>query len=196
MKSNLLEHYESDPNTKVIACYLEGIKEPERFRHTLETITKPLVMLKSGRTPRGRIAAESHTKSLAGADAIYSSLLERYGICRAQTFEELYDFSKAFAYLKPPSGNRLVFVTTSGGAAILATDAAETRGPRHRTASPRIVGFARRGRPGPRNTLEPARPHRGRHLKDVQRSDRHGSPPFRHGWSYLRRSRSRMPPSR
>ena len=123
-----IEHYESDPNTKVIACYLEGIKEPERFRNTLEKVTKPLVVLKSGRTPKGRIAAESHTKSLAGADAIYSSLLERYGICRAQTFEDLYDFSKAFAYLKPPSGKRIVFVTTSGGAAILATDAAETEG--------------------------------------------------------------------
>jgi acetyltransferase len=124
----LIEHYEADPNTTVIACYLEGIKEPERFRKVLGTVTKPIVMLKSGRTPRGRIAAESHTKSLAGTDAIYSSLFDRYGICRAQTFEELYDFSKAFAYLKPPSGNRIVFVTTSGGAAILATDAAEREG--------------------------------------------------------------------
>jgi acetyltransferase len=125
---DLIEHYQSDPNTNVIACYLEGIKDPERFRNMLETVTKPLVMLKSGRTPRGRVAAESHTKSLAGADAIYSALLDRYGIHRAETFEELYDFSKAFAYLKPPSGNRIVFVTTSGGAAILATDAAEREG--------------------------------------------------------------------
>jgi acetyltransferase len=125
---DLIEHYESDPNTRVIACYLEGIKDPKRFRSALETITKPLVMLKSGRTPRGRTAAESHTKSLAGADAVYSALLERYGVHRAQTFEELYDFSKAFAYLKPPSGNSIVFVTTSGGAAVLATDAAEREG--------------------------------------------------------------------
>lgn len=125
---DLIEHYEADPNTKVIAAYIEGIKDPVRFQKTLQSMTKPLVMLKSGRTPRGRIAAESHTKSLAGADAIYSSLLKRYGVCRAETFEELYDFSKAFAYLKPPSGNRIVFITTSGGAAILATDAAEREG--------------------------------------------------------------------
>jgi len=124
----LIEHYEADPNTKVIACYLEGIKDADRFRKTLETLTKPLVMLKSGRTPRGRIAAESHTKSLAGTDAIYSALITRYGVHRADTLEELYDFSKAFAYLKPPAGNRIVFVTTSGGAAILATDAAEKEG--------------------------------------------------------------------
>ncbi|MHC1727768.1 MAG: acetate--CoA ligase family protein [Syntrophobacteraceae bacterium] len=125
---DLIEHYENDPNTKVIAAYLEGIKDPIRFQKTLQSITKPLVMLKSGRTPRGRVAAESHTKSLAGADAIYSSLLQRYGICRAETFEELYDFSKAFAYLKRPAGNKIVFITTSGGAAILATDAAEREG--------------------------------------------------------------------
>jgi acetyltransferase len=125
---DLIEHFESDPNTKVIAAYLEGIKDPARFRKILESIAKPLVMLKSGRTPRGRVAAESHTKSLAGADAVYSSLLQSHGICRAETFEELYDFSKAFAYLKPPSGNRIVFITTSGGSAILATDAAEREG--------------------------------------------------------------------
>jgi acetyltransferase len=125
---DLIEHFEADPNTKVIAAYLEGIKDPTRFRKILESVKKPLVMLKSGRTPRGRIAAESHTKSLAGADAIYSSLLQSYGICRAETFEELYDFSKAFAYLKPPSGNKIVFITTSGGAAILGTDAAEREG--------------------------------------------------------------------
>ena len=125
---DVIEHYESDPNTKVIAAYLEGIKDPARFQKMLETMKKPLVVLKSGRTPRGRVAAESHTKSLAGADAIYSSLLKRYGICRAETFEELYDFSKALAYLKPPSGNKIVFITTSGGAAILATDAAEREG--------------------------------------------------------------------
>lgn len=125
---DLIEHFESDPNTKVIAAYLEGIKDPGRFQKTLESMTKPLVILKSGRTPRGRVAAESHTKSLAGADAIYSSLLKRYGVRRAESFEELYDFSKALAYMKPPAGNRIVFITTSGGAAILATDAAEREG--------------------------------------------------------------------
>ncbi|MCE5333646.1 MAG: acetate--CoA ligase family protein [Desulfobacteraceae bacterium] len=125
---DLIEHFEADSNTKVIAAYLEGVKDPARFQKTLESLTKPLVILKSGRTPRGRVAAESHTKSLAGADAIYSSLLRRHGVCRAENFEELYDFSKAFAYLKPPTGNRIVFITTSGGAAILATDTAEREG--------------------------------------------------------------------
>lgn len=125
---DLIEYFEQDPNTQVIAAYIEGIKDPARFQKVLESRKKPLVVLKSGRTPRGRVAAESHTKSLAGSDAIYSSLLKRYGVCRADTIEEFYDFAKAYAYLKPPPGNRILFITTSGGAAILATDAAEQEG--------------------------------------------------------------------
>jgi len=125
---DLIEYFEKDPNTKVIAAYLEGVKDPPRFRKTLQSLSKPLVVLKSGRTPGGKIAAESHTKSLAGADAIYSSLFGYYGVCRSETIQEFFDFAKAFAYLKTPPGNRILFVTTSGGAAILATDAAEREG--------------------------------------------------------------------
>lgn len=124
----LIEYFEKDPHTKVIAAYLEGVKDPVRFRNVLRSLSKPLVVLKSGRTPGGRVAAESHTKSLAGADAIYSSLFDHHGVCRADTIEEFFDFAKAFAYLEPPRGNRIIFITTSGGAAILATDAAEQEG--------------------------------------------------------------------
>ncbi len=125
---DLIEYLEEDPNTHVIAVYLEGVKDPGRFQNVLRTLKKPLVVLKSGRTPGGRVAAESHTKSLAGADAIYSSLFRRHGVHRAETLEEFYDFAKGLAYLKPPEGNRILFITTSGGSAILATDAAEQEG--------------------------------------------------------------------
>lgn len=125
---DLIEYLEEDPNTHVIAVYLEGVKDPARFQNVLKTLKKPLVVLKSGRTPGGRVAAESHTKSLAGADAIYSSLFRRHGVHRAETLEEFYDFAKGLAYLKPPEGNRILFITTSGGSAILATDAAEQEG--------------------------------------------------------------------
>ncbi len=125
---DLMEYFEDDPNTDVIAVYLEGTKDAIRFQKILGRLTKPVVMLKSGRTPGGRVAAESHTKSLAGADAIYSSIFNRNEICRAETIEEFYDFAKGLAYLNPPDGNRILFITTSGGAAILATDAAEQEG--------------------------------------------------------------------
>jgi len=127
-ETDLIAYFNRDPNTAVIAAYIEGIKRPEPFMRTLQELQKPLVILKSGRTPKGRVAAESHTKALVGADAIYDALFARYNVCRAYTLEEFYDFAKAFAYLKPPQGNRILFITTSGGAGILATDQAELEG--------------------------------------------------------------------
>ena len=127
-EADLIAYFNQDPNTEVIAAYIEGIKRPERFIQTVQQLQKPLVVLKSGRTPKGKVAAESHTKALAGADAIYEALFSKYSICRAYTAEEFYDYAKALAYLKPPKGNRILFITTSGGAAILATDQAEQEG--------------------------------------------------------------------
>jgi len=127
-ETDLIAYFNQDKNTEVIAAYIEGIKRPEQFIQTVEQLQKPLVILKSGRTPKGKVAAESHTKALAGADAIYESLFSKYNICRAYTAEEFYDYAKALAYLKPPKGNRILFITTSGGAAILATDQAEQEG--------------------------------------------------------------------
>jgi acetate---CoA ligase (ADP-forming) len=127
-EADLIAYLNEDGNTAAIAAYIEGIKRPEKFVAAVEQLHKPLVVLKPGRTPKGKIAAESHTKSLAGADAIYESLFAKYDICRAYTVEEFYDFAKAFAYLKRPKGNRILFVTTSGGSAILATDQAEQEG--------------------------------------------------------------------
>lgn len=127
-ETDLIAYFNQDPNTEVIAAYIEGIKRPERFIQAVEQLQKPLVVLKSGRTPKGKVAAESHTKALAGADAIYEALFKKYNICRAYTAEEFYDYAKALAYLNPPKGNRVLFITTSGGAAILATDQAEQEG--------------------------------------------------------------------
>ena len=127
-EADLIAYFNQDPHTEVIAAYIEGIKRPEQFIQAVKQLKKPLVVLKSGRTPKGKVAAESHTKALAGADAIYEALFAKYNICRAYTAEEFYDYAKALAYLKPPQGNRILFITTSGGAAILATDQAEQEG--------------------------------------------------------------------
>jgi len=127
-EADLIDYFNQDDNTEVIAAYIEGIKRAERFLQVMDRLQKPLVVLKSGRTPKGKVAAESHTKALAGADAIYDSLFAQHGVCRAYTIEEFYDYAKAFAYLKPPKGNKILFITTSGGAAILATDQAEQEG--------------------------------------------------------------------
>lgn len=127
-EAELIEYFSEDPNTKVITLYIEGVKSPEQFQRSLQNCGKPVVVFKAGRTARGKIAAESHTKSLAGRDEIYNALFKRYGVVRALDIEELYDYSKALAYLPEPKGNRMLIVTSSGGAAIIAIDAAEELG--------------------------------------------------------------------
>ena len=127
-EAEVIEYFNADPETQVIALYLEGVKRPSYFLDALTFGTKPLVILKAGRTRRGGQAAESHTKSLAGADAVYQALFRKHRVYRADTIEELFDFAKALAYLEPPKGRNLMITTSSGGSAILAIDEAEKRG--------------------------------------------------------------------
>jgi acetyltransferase len=127
-EAEVLSYFAADPETRVIALYLEGVKRPAYFLNALEEAKKPVVILKAGRTTQGSRAAESHTKSLAGVDAVYDALFEKYRVHRADNLEELFDFAKALAYLPKPQGRRLMITTSSGGAAILAIDEAENAG--------------------------------------------------------------------
>ncbi len=86
------------------------------------------MIFKAGRTAQGRKAAESHTRSLAGKDEIYDAVFRQFRIHRAGSLEELYDFSKALAYVPAPAGPRMLIVTSSGGSAIIATDVAADNG--------------------------------------------------------------------
>ncbi|MEN6620986.1 MAG: acetate--CoA ligase family protein [Smithella sp.] len=127
-ESDCIEYFNNDPNTQVIALYIEGIKRPRIFQKVLAKTTKPIVILKAGRTERGRIAAQSHTKSMAGTDAVYDAIFKKYKVYRADNLEELYDFAKALAYMEKPSGRKLLNISSSGGAAILAIDEGEKLG--------------------------------------------------------------------
>jgi acetyltransferase len=127
-ETDLIEYFAQDPHTRAIAAYLEGVKDLARFREVASRCTKPIVILKSGRTVEGRRAAESHTRSLAGRDELYTALFRQLRIHRADTLEDLYDAAKALAYLPRPRGRRVVTITSSGGSGILATDWAEWSG--------------------------------------------------------------------
>ncbi len=111
-----------------ITLYIEGVKDARKFLAAVKKCEKPIVIFKAGRTERGRKAAESHTRSLAGKDEIYDAAFRQFGIHRAASLEELYDFSKALAYVPAPAGPRMLIVTSSGGSAIIATDIAEENG--------------------------------------------------------------------
>ncbi|MEN6375841.1 MAG: acetate--CoA ligase family protein [Smithella sp.] len=127
-EADCIRYFNNDPDTKVIALYVEGVKRPLDFQKALAAATKPVVILKAGRTDRGRLAAESHTKSMAGVDAVYDAIFKKHHVHRADTIEELYDFAKALAYMTKPRGKKLLNITSSGGAAILAIDQAEKLG--------------------------------------------------------------------
>jgi acetyl coenzyme A synthetase (ADP forming)-like protein len=123
--NDLLEHWEHDPETKVICMYLESFGNPRRFTEIAKRVTrrKPILVVKSGRTAEGARAASSHTGAMAGADVTVSALLDQCGVLRANTIEELFDVCRALVRCPLPEGNRVGIVTNAGGPAIMATDA-------------------------------------------------------------------------
>jgi len=127
-ETDLIDYLAQDANTRAIAAYLEGVKDLARFREVVSRCGKPIVILKSGRTVEGRRAAESHTRSLAGRDELYTALFRQLRIHRVDSLEDLYDAAKALAYLPKPGGRRILTITSSGGSGILATDWAEWSG--------------------------------------------------------------------
>jgi len=142
-EADLIDFFAEDPHTKVVALYIEGVKDAGKFLSAVRACDKPIVIFKAGRTERGRKAAESHTRSLAGRDEIYDAVFRQNKVHRASTLEELYDFSKALAYVPPPRGPRTLIVTSSGGSAIIATDVAEEEGLRVAPLSDALSGKLR-----------------------------------------------------
>lgn len=115
--------------TKVIVMYIEDLGNGPEFLKICKQITrlnpikKPIVVLKSGRSPEGAKAAMSHTGALMGPDEIYDALLKQSGAIRVDTMEELFDYATAFSKQPLPTQGDLVIVSNAGGPAIISTDA-------------------------------------------------------------------------
>lgn len=118
--------------TKVIVMYLEDMGDGQEFLKVCKNITKklkkPVLVLKSGRSPEGAKAAMSHTGALMGSDEIYDALLKQSGAIRVDTMEELFDYATAFSKQPLPSDGELVIVSNAGGPAIISTDACSRLG--------------------------------------------------------------------
>ena len=118
--------------TKVIVMYLEDMGNGQEFLKVCKQITKkqkkPVLVLKSGRSPEGARAAMSHTGALMGSDEIYDALLKQSGAIRVDTMEELFDYATAFSKQPLPEKGELVIVSNAGGPAIISTDSCSKLG--------------------------------------------------------------------
>jgi len=127
---HLLDYLQSDEQTEAVLMYVESFRHPKEFVSiaTRITRTKPVVVVKAGRTAAGANAAFSHTGSMAGMDVSYDALFEQCGMVRVSTVEELFDIGRAIASLDFPTGDRVAVLTNAGGPGILATDALVAQG--------------------------------------------------------------------
>lgn len=137
----LLHYFKNDPETKVVALYIESIKNGREFMEALEACAreKPVVVIKSGRTNVGRRAASSHTGSMAGSDAVYDAAFAQCGAIRVKTIEEMIDLCDLFTTIPPLAGNRVVIITNSGGPGVLAADMGEEIGLNMAPVSPETI---------------------------------------------------------
>jgi len=129
-EADLLEYLMESGQTTIILMYIEGVKEGERLVEALKKATqkKPVVVIKSGRSTRGAMAAASHTGSLAGADEIFDAIMRQCGVLRAENLEEAFNWCKFLAGTSLPQGENAVIITNGGGLGVLATDACEKYG--------------------------------------------------------------------
>ncbi len=129
-EADLIRYLGQDPETKVIAIYAESITNGRKFMDACKEVSmrKPIVVLKSGRTRRGSMAAVSHTGSIAGSYRVVSAAFKQCGAIEARTFEELYGVSKALSMLPLAAGPRIAMVTNGAGPCVMATDEIVERG--------------------------------------------------------------------
>jgi acetyl coenzyme A synthetase (ADP forming)-like protein len=123
--NDLLQYWETDPDTDVILLYLESFGNPRKFARLARRIarTKPIVAVKSGRTGAGRRAASSHTAALATPDDTVDALCRQAGVIRVDTLEELFDTARVLLHQPLPAGRRVAVLGNAGGPGILSADA-------------------------------------------------------------------------
>ncbi|MHA1267449.1 MAG: acetate--CoA ligase family protein [Candidatus Helarchaeota archaeon] len=123
--SDVLEFFANDPNTNLIGMHIEGLADGQRFAQTLSKVAanKPVIIVKGGADPETQRVIASHTGSLAGDIKLFESLIRKAGAIKVENFAEFVDVLKGFAFMKPPTGNKIAVITGSGGTAVITIDA-------------------------------------------------------------------------
>ncbi len=154
---DFLRAWAEDPETKVIAAYLEGITNGSEFVQVARKVTrmKPVVSIKSGTTSAGSRAASSHTGTLAGSEKAYDAAYKQAGVVRAGSVQDLFDYAQAFARQPLPENDAVAVVTNAGGPGIMASDAIERSGMRLASLTPEIQQKLRAALPAAASVVNP-----------------------------------------
>lgn len=126
-ENDLLLYWQSDDNINVITYYLESFVDGEGFiKNFIDgCITKPVIILKAGKTSSGMKAASSHTGAMGSSDKVVDAIIKQFGLIRAETLNDLFNTAKGFENFPSPKGNRVAVLTNAGGPAILTVDTLE-----------------------------------------------------------------------
>jgi acetyltransferase len=122
---DLIYHLGDDPRTESIVIYMESVGDARAFLSAAREValTKPIIVIKPGRTAQAAKAAASHTGSMTGSDDILDAAFRRVGVLRVDTIQDMFGMAEVLAKQPRPKGRKLTIVTNAGGPGVLATDA-------------------------------------------------------------------------
>ena len=138
---DLIDYLGDDPHTHSIVIYMESIGDARSFLSAAREValTKPIIVIKSGRTSAAAQAAASHTGALAGSDDVLDTAFRRCGVLRVDKIDDLFNLAEVLAKQPRPQGNRLTILTNAGGPGVLATDALIRQGGRLAELAPETI---------------------------------------------------------
>ncbi len=138
---DLIYYLGDDPATRSIVIYMESIGDARSFLSAAREVafTKPIIVIKPGRTEAAAAAAASHTGALTGSDEVLEAAFRRCGVLRVKTIDDLFNMAEVLEKQPRPKGKRLTILTNAGGPGVLATDALIAHGGELATLSPETV---------------------------------------------------------
>ena len=138
---DLIDYFGDDPHTQSILIYMESIGDARAFLSAARevTLTKPIIVLKAGRSAAASKAAASHTGALTGSDDVLDAAFRRVGVLRVNRISDLFDMAEVLSKQPRPQGPKLTILTNAGGPAVLATDALIADGGEVNTLTPQSL---------------------------------------------------------